>query len=39
MKRELLEHDFFDMEILYDGMKNTRKPDQFKSEKDLLDEG
>lgn len=38
MKRELLEHDFFDMEILYDGMKNLRKLDSLKSEKDLLDE-
>ena len=38
MKNEMLEHDYFDTEILYHGMKNTRTDDHKRSEKDLLDE-
>jgi hypothetical protein len=38
MKTEMLEHDYFDTEILYHGMKNTRTDDHKRSEKDLLDE-
>ena len=34
----MLEHDYFDTEILYDGMKNTRKAEDMKQEKELLDE-
>jgi len=34
----MLEHDYFDTEILYHGMKNTRTDDHKRSEKDLLDE-
>jgi hypothetical protein len=38
MKIELLEHDYLDTEIIYDGQKNPRKDEEKKSEKDLLDE-
>jgi hypothetical protein len=38
MKTKMLKHDYFDTEILYHGMKNTRTDDHKKSEKDLLDE-
>jgi hypothetical protein len=38
MKREMLEHNYFDTEILFDGMKNERTDDHKRSEKDLLDE-
>ena len=38
MKTEMLEHDYFDTEILYHGMKNSRTDDHKRSEKDLLDE-
>lgn len=38
MKVEMLEHDYFDTEILYHGMKNTRTDDHKRSEKDLIDE-
>lgn len=34
----MLEHDYFDTEILYHGMKNPRTDDHKRSEKDLLDE-
>jgi len=33
-----MEHDYFDTEILYHGMKNPRTDDHKRSEKDLLDE-
>ena len=36
LKQEMLEHDYFDTEIIYDGQK--RKEEDKKSEKDLLDE-
>jgi len=36
LKQEMLEHDYFDTEIIYDGQK--RKEEYKKSEKDLLDE-
>ena len=38
MKREMLEHNYFDTEIIFDGMKNERTDDHKRSEKDLLDE-
>ena len=38
MKAELLEHNYFDTEILFDGIKNERTEEVKKSEKDLLDE-
>jgi hypothetical protein len=38
MKREMLEHNYFDTEILFHGQKNERTEDLKKSEKDLLDE-
>lgn len=38
MKAELLEHNYFDTEILFDGIKNERTEELKKSEKDLLDE-
>jgi hypothetical protein len=38
MKREMLEHNYFDTEILFDGMKNERTDDAKRSEKDLIDE-
>ena len=38
MKREMLEHNYFDTEILFHGMKNERTDDAKRSEKDLLDE-
>jgi len=38
MKIEMLEHDYFDTEILYHGMKNPRTDDHKRGEKDLLDE-
>ncbi len=38
MKREMLEHNYFDTEILFDGMKNERTDDHKRSEKDLLDD-
>ena len=38
MKREMLEHNYFDTEILFDGMKNERTDDSKRSEKDLLEE-
>lgn len=38
MKTEMLEHDYFDTEILYHGMKNLRTDDHKRSEKDLIDE-
>lgn len=38
MKNEMLEHDYFDTEILYHGMTNPRTDDHKRSEKDLLDE-
>lgn len=38
LKAEMLEHDYFDTEILYHGMKNPRTDDHKRSEKDLLDE-
>jgi hypothetical protein len=38
MKREMLEHNYFDTEILFDGMKNERTDDHKRNEKDLLDE-
>jgi hypothetical protein len=40
MKRELLEHDYMDLEILYHGQKprTTRTEELMKQEKDLLDE-
>lgn len=37
MQRELLEHDYFDTEILYHGMKNPRTDDDKRNEKDLID--
>lgn len=36
MKAEMLEHDYFDTEILYDTVK--RNEEQKKQEKDLLEE-
>ena len=38
MRAELLEHNYFDTEILFDGIKNQRTEELKKSEKDLLDE-
>ena len=38
MKNEMLEHNYFDTEILFHGMKNERTDDHKRSEKDLLDE-
>ena len=38
MRAELLEHNYFDTEILFDGIKNERTEELKKSEKDLLDE-
>jgi len=38
MKHEMLEHNYFDTEILFHGMKNERTDDHKRSEKDLLDE-
>jgi hypothetical protein len=38
MKAEMLEHNYFDTEILFDGIKNERNEELKKSEKDLLDE-
>ena len=38
MKREMLEDNYFDTEIIIDGMKNERTDDHKRNEKDLLDE-
>lgn len=38
MQREIMEGEFLDNEILYDGMKNLRNMQELKSEKDLLSE-
>lgn len=38
MKREMLEHNYFDTEILFHGMKNERTDDAKRGEKDLLDD-
>ena len=38
MKAEMLEHNYFDTEILFDGIKNERNEELKKSEKELLDE-
>ena len=38
MKAEMLEHNYFDTEILFDGIKNERTEELKKSEKELLDE-
>lgn len=38
MRAEMLEHDYFDIEILYDGQKNPRKDEDKKQDKDLLDD-
>ncbi len=34
----MLEHNYFDTEILFDGIKNERTEELKKSEKELLDE-
>ncbi len=38
MKAEMLEHNYFDTEILFDGIKNERTEELKKNEKELLDE-
>lgn len=42
MKAEMLEHDYFDTEILYDGMmkkgQEKRREEEKKQEKDLLED-